>query len=407
MGTIKLGSSSSASRAINYAEKRAVVKDSHNCDIDYAKSQFKQMRALYDKNDGIQAHTIIQSFPPGEVTPEQANALGVELAKRVAPTYQVAVYTHDDKEHIHNHIIINSVDVETGKKFVNQKKTIYEVREKNDAICRENGLSVVEKKSAPIRYTLAEQALVDKEKVTWKDTVREAIEDSMQDTSVSSFDTLKDKLKNEYQIDMKMRGKTITYALKFNKGDEENPEFVERKVRASKLGETYDKGGLEHGFEQNEKTRRTAERTAEKLRGIKAIEPTRDVAAGKFVQPDEGRIGELASSNIDIGTRRNTKRNNNDKSESRSDESSNTRTKTRTNTKNTTLDESTDKVAQQLRAIQERKRKLEEREQEQRERERIKQQNEQAERKRKDAERARIREQNRQKRKGRGGPSLG
>lgn len=254
---------------------------------------------------------------------------------------------------------------------------------------------MVEKKSSPLRFTLAEQALVDKEKISWKDTVRVAIDDSMQDKSVTSFDTLKDKLKNEYQIDMKIRGKTITYALKFNKGDEENPEFVERKVRASKLGEPYEKGELEHEFEAKERARKTAE----KLSGIKAIERTRrDVAAGKFVQSDEGRIGELESSNIDIGTRRNTKRNSNDKSESRSDESSNTRTKTRTNTKNTTLDESTDKVAQQLRAIQERKRKLKEQEQEQRERERIKQQNEQAERERKDAERASIRKQNRQKR---------
>lgn len=402
MGTIKLGSSSSASRAINYAEKRAVVKNGHNCDIDYAKSQFKQIRALYNKTDGIQAHTIIQSFKPGEITPEQANELGMELAKRVAPTHQIAVYTHDDTKHIHNHIIINSVDIETGKKFVNQKKTIYEVREKNDAICRENGLSVVEKKSAPLRFTLAEQALVDKEKVTWKEMVREAIEDSMQDTSVTSFDTLKDKLKNEYQIDMKIRGKTITYALKFNKGDEENPEFVERKVRASKLGEVYDRGGLEHGFEEKERTRRTAE----KLSRIKAIEPTRDVAAVKFVQSDEGRIGERESSNIDIGTRRNTKRNSNDKSESTSNESNTTRT----NTKNTKLDESTSKVAQQLRAIQERKLRREQEEQQELERkriERIKQQNEQAEREREDAKRASIRKQNRQKRRGQDGPSLG
>lgn len=388
MGTIKLGSSSSASRAINYAEKRAVVKDGQNCDIDYAKSQFKQMRLLYDKDDGIQAHTIIQSFKPGEVTPEQANELGMELAKRVAPNHQVAVYTHDDKAHIHNHIIINSVDIETGKKFVNQKKTIYEVREKNDEICKENGLSVVEKKSAPIRYTLAEKSLVDKEKATWKEIVREAIEDSMQDTSISSFDTLKDKLKNEYQIDMKMRGKTITYALKFNKGDEENPEFVERKVRASKLGEIYDAGGLEHGFEQNKKTKRTAER----LSGIKIIEPKhrKDIATNKFALFEEGKIGESESSDIGIGAKRNTKRNSKDISESRSDESRNATT----STNNTTLDESNSRVVQQLRAIQERKQKQRELEERIKQLERIKQ----ADRERKDAERARIRKQNYQER---------
>jgi hypothetical protein len=65
MATTKLGNTKSASRAINYAEKRAEEKSGLNCDVDYAKSAFKQTRALYGKEDGIQAHTIIQSFKPG------------------------------------------------------------------------------------------------------------------------------------------------------------------------------------------------------------------------------------------------------------------------------------------------------------------------------------------------------
>ncbi|MBJ8113815.1 relaxase/mobilization nuclease domain-containing protein, partial [Bacillus cereus group sp. N6] len=105
MATTKLGNTKSASKTINYAEKRAVEKSGHNCDIDYAKSNFKELRMLYGKDHGIQAHTIIQSFKPGEVTPEQANAIGLELAQSVAKDYQVAIYTHADTEHIHNHIV--------------------------------------------------------------------------------------------------------------------------------------------------------------------------------------------------------------------------------------------------------------------------------------------------------------
>src|SRR5699024_1696775 len=103
MATTKLGNTKSASRAINYAEKRAVVKSGHNLDADYAKSQLKATRALYGKEDGIQAHTIIQSFKPEETTPEQANEIGLELAEKVASNHQVAVYTHADTDHIHNH----------------------------------------------------------------------------------------------------------------------------------------------------------------------------------------------------------------------------------------------------------------------------------------------------------------
>ena len=85
MATTKLGNTKSASRAINYAEKRAEEKSGLNCDIDYAKSSFKQTRALYGKENGVQAHTVIQSFKPGEVTPEQCNQLGLELAEKIAP----------------------------------------------------------------------------------------------------------------------------------------------------------------------------------------------------------------------------------------------------------------------------------------------------------------------------------
>src|SRR5690625_5958515 len=85
MATIQLGTTKSASKLCNYAEKRAVEKDGHNLDIDYAKSQMKQTRELFPKNDGIQAHHVIQSFKPDEVTPEKANQVGLELAEKLAP----------------------------------------------------------------------------------------------------------------------------------------------------------------------------------------------------------------------------------------------------------------------------------------------------------------------------------
>lgn len=145
MATTKLGNTKSASRAINYAEKRAEEKSGLNCDIDYAKSSFKQTRALYGKENGIQAHTVIQSFKPGEVTPEQCNQLGLELAKKIAPNHQVAVYTHTDKDHVHNHIVINSIDLETGRKYQSNKQQRNFVKQANDDICREHGMSIPER----------------------------------------------------------------------------------------------------------------------------------------------------------------------------------------------------------------------------------------------------------------------
>jgi type IV secretory pathway VirD2 relaxase len=176
MATTKLGNTKSASRAINYAEKRAEEKSGLNCDVDYAKSAFKQTRALYGKEDGIQAHTIIQSFKPGEVTPAQCNQLGLELAERVAPNHQVAIYTHTDKDHVHNHIVINSIDLETGKKYQSNKKQRELIKQQNDEVCRENGLNVTKRNTAKLRYTQAEKSLIEKGKYSWKDDLREQIE---------------------------------------------------------------------------------------------------------------------------------------------------------------------------------------------------------------------------------------
>ncbi|NKE86047.1 relaxase/mobilization nuclease domain-containing protein, partial [Staphylococcus arlettae] len=85
MATTKISSTKSTSRAINYAEKRAEEKSALNCDIDYAKSSFKATREMYGKTDGNEGHVVIQSFKPNEVTPEQCNQLGLELAEKIAP----------------------------------------------------------------------------------------------------------------------------------------------------------------------------------------------------------------------------------------------------------------------------------------------------------------------------------
>src|SRR5699024_9453009 len=161
MGTTKISSTKSTSRAINYAEKRAEEKSALNFDIDYAKSSFKATREMYGKTDGNEGHVDIQYFKPNEETPEQYNQLEKELAEKIAPNHQVAVYTHNDTDHVHNHIVINSIDLETGKKFNNNKKALHDIRQANDEICVSHNLSIPDKQ-AQIRYTQAEQNIIDK-----------------------------------------------------------------------------------------------------------------------------------------------------------------------------------------------------------------------------------------------------
>lgn len=240
MATTKLSATKSTSRAINYAEKRAVEKSGLNCDVDYAKSSFKASRELYGKTDGNQGHVIIQSFKPDEVTPEQCNQLGLELAEKLAPNHQVAVYTHNDTDHVHNHIVINSIDLETGKKFNNNKQALRNVRNFNDEICREHGLSVPERDTAKLRYTQAEKALIEKDKSSWKDELREEIENAKAHTS--NFKRFSEHLE-EKGISFKVRGKNVSY----------KPENVNKWVRGKTLGQDYDKEALKIEFEKRTK----------------------------------------------------------------------------------------------------------------------------------------------------------
>ncbi|MEX2949556.1 relaxase/mobilization nuclease domain-containing protein [Staphylococcus warneri] len=234
MATTKISSTKSTSRAINYAEKRAEEKSALNCDIDYAKSSFKATREMYGKTDGNEGHVVIQSFKPNEVTPEQCNQLGLELAEKIAPNHQVAVYTHNDTDHVHNHIVINSIDLETGKKFNNNKKALHDIRQANDEVCQSHNLSIPEEK-AKLRYTQAEQNIIDKsnnDKASWKNQVRMAIEETKE--QATDFDDFKQRLETKGVEVARVTNKTITYLH-----IEEN-----KKVRGNKLGEDYEKGEI-------------------------------------------------------------------------------------------------------------------------------------------------------------------
>jgi hypothetical protein len=248
LATIQRGTTKVANKLISYAEKRAVVRDGLECSADFAKTQFKATREMWGKNDEIQAHHVIQSFKPNEIDPEKANKIGMELAKKIAPGFEVAVYTHADKDHIHNHIVINSVNPETGKKYhAHGKDELFKIRAASDQLCLENDLSVVKEHNSPVRYTLAEKALLEKGEISWKDEVRQAIDHSKNE--VSSFSDLEKSLKENFDIEMKLRGNTISF---------KHPE-QKRFIRGKSLGFNYEMEGLEHEFNrQIERERGTA-----------------------------------------------------------------------------------------------------------------------------------------------------
>jgi hypothetical protein len=292
MATIKLSTTKNANALLKYAEKRAEVSNSLDCDVDYVRNQFKATREIWGKNGGIQAHHVIQSFKPDEVDPQKANEIGLQLAEKMAEGHEVAIYTHTDKNHIHNHIVINAVNYEDGRKFhAHGQDAIDRFRKVSDELCKEHGLSVVEERSADVRYTLAEQSLLEKGESSWKDEIRTAIDQAKEQTA--SFEEFQECLKDQ-GVQATLRGKNITYEhLESNK-----------KVRGTKLGLAYEKETILHGFERQVTRERAAAGSAERgVTTVTAVIPrddstsqsdrglSLDVPERKHEQRDDDRTG--------------------------------------------------------------------------------------------------------------------
>ena len=111
----------------------------------FSKRQYLAKTGRRRGADDVIAYTIRQSFVPGEITPEEANRLGCELARRFTKgNHAFIVCTHIDKAHIHNHIIWNSTSLDHTRKFRDFLGSGRAVRRLNDTICIENGYSIVE-----------------------------------------------------------------------------------------------------------------------------------------------------------------------------------------------------------------------------------------------------------------------
>ena len=110
-----------------------------------AKQQYINLTGRCRGSDDVIAYHLRQSFLPGEITPEEANRVGQELAMKLTKGNNAfIVCTHIDKHHVHNHIIFNSINLDCTRKFRNFWNSTWAIRRMNDKICLEHGLSIVE-----------------------------------------------------------------------------------------------------------------------------------------------------------------------------------------------------------------------------------------------------------------------
>ena len=121
-----------------------ILTASQGCSTEHAVSRMMKTKQHYRQTDGVQYYHIIQSFKPGEVTPELALEIAKEFAAEHLSGYQAVIGVHVDKEHIHAHTIFNSVNANTGEKYHSNARSYYsQIRAISDRLCQKHGLSVV------------------------------------------------------------------------------------------------------------------------------------------------------------------------------------------------------------------------------------------------------------------------
>lgn len=217
-----------------------------NCSPETALDEMTATKNLYHKPDGRLYYHLVQSFPSGyEIEPELAHKIAVELAEKAFGKYECVVATHIDREHIHSHLVVNSVSFDDGKKYHSNKESIEQLMKISDEICQRHGVHVLDapKKKMNRDYLSDSEYRSAKRGESFKWELMNVINQVMK----------KAKSKNQFCYLMKQQGYSVRW--------DNNRKYITytcpngRRCRDNKLhGDKYRKETMEYEF----KTRRIA-----------------------------------------------------------------------------------------------------------------------------------------------------
>lgn len=266
-----------------------------NCDSDNFAKECRETNMLYRKNDKFddrKYYHVVQSFSAEEsytkLTPEQAHKMGVEFAGKHFKGHEVLIVTHTDKDHLHNHFIVNSVNLETGIKYRADNKSLWDMRRTSNEQCKQHGLDKSIQplnKRAEDKISTGELRTVVAGKDSWKQDLKVKIME-VSETSRNP-EQFKRTLKDKYDIAVTERSRT-------SKGEKsviyeyQSPE-MKKPCGEHRLGTDYGKESIERGLNERSKeeaeTRsqgaHTAERARQQLRAVRA-ESTRTGAGTDY-----------------------------------------------------------------------------------------------------------------------------
>lgn len=215
---------------------------SYACDVKTVDEEFLLSKREYLRITGRQipgdiiAYQIRQSFKPGEITPKEANEVGYDTALRFTKgKHAFIVATHTDKDHIHNHVVFNSTNLDCDRKFRDSWFIALALQRLSDQVCLEHGLSVIK----PKKNKRQDRSITYPDKVTFRDAIREDLEM-----------VLLEKPKDLEELFLLLRRNG--YEIKQGKYPAVKGKGLKRFIRLSSLGEGYTADELKKRMHQRE-----------------------------------------------------------------------------------------------------------------------------------------------------------
>ncbi len=199
-----------------------------NCVPSTSRDEMIAVKKRYGKDDGIVAFHGYQSFAPGEVTPDIAHQIGIELARRLwGERFQVIVATHLDKSnHIHNHFVLNSVSFMDGYRYNDCTTTYMEMRKASDKLCLEYGLSIIDEPKRGKSKQYGEWRAEQEGKPTLRGIIKKDVDEAI-------AQAMTDK---QFFFYLRQKG----YAIKLGKDITVRPQGKDRGLKlARNFGEDY------------------------------------------------------------------------------------------------------------------------------------------------------------------------
>ena len=208
-----------------------------NCDPGREYRQMMQTKWETHRTDGRQCYHIIQSFRPGEITPELALEIAKEFVREHLDGFEAVIGTHVDRHHIHSHIVFNSVNADTGEKYHSTQQSYYQqIRGISDRLCREHGLSVIMAGESAKAISYVEWLRRSKGQPTFRSMLEADLRTAIQDANdLGHFFLLMEHMGYEIhhgdRLGFRLRGQE-----RFQYPGRRDPLFTEDGIRAAIQG---------------------------------------------------------------------------------------------------------------------------------------------------------------------------